>query len=85
MNPEGESESESGVPGVDGVSRSIDQQHRFADGASSGSIRLFSEVKPDGLLTGLKQEGRMAIGERLRRVANARLVGEGETPGENRA
>lgn len=73
-------ESESGVPGVDGVSLS-DVHIRLESDESASSHLLFPPRKL-GRLTGLKLEARMAMGERLRLVVYF-LLGEGDTTGEN--
>lgn len=74
-------ESESGVPGVEGVSRSL-EHIRLDRGESPSSQRRFPPRRRFGLLTGLKLEALMAIGDRLRRVVYF-LVGDGDTTGEN--
>ncbi|KAF9412253.1 hypothetical protein HW555_009196 [Spodoptera exigua] len=71
-------ESESGVPGVEGVS--LSEVHiRLESGESASSQRRL----PDsmfGRLTGLKLDARIAMGDKLRRVVYFR-VGEGDTTG----
>ena len=74
------SESESGVPGVDGVSRS--EVHIRLDSGESASSQRRLPGSMFGRLTGLKLDARMAIGDKLRRVVYFR-VGEGDTTGEN--
>lgn len=71
-------ESESGVPGVEGVSRPV--HIRLETGESPSSYRRFPVSRWVGRLTGLKLHG--AIGDRLRRVVYLR-VGDGDTTGEN--
>lgn len=74
------SESESGVPGVEGVRRSLVHM-RLDSGESASSQRRLPPTRL-GRLTGLKDDARMAIGDRLRRVVYLR-VGDGDTTGEN--
>lgn len=74
------SESESGVPGVEGVSLS-DVHIRLESGESASSQRRLPGSML-GRLTGLKLDARIAIGDKLRRVVYFR-VGEGDTTGEN--
>lgn len=78
-------ESESGVGGVEGVRRS--GQGRLLSGESASSPRrlLPSEgraLDDSDTETGLNEDARIAIGERLRRVVYLR-VGDGDTTGEN--
>lgn len=73
-------ESESGVPGVEGVRRS-DVHMRLDSGESASSQRRLPGSRL-GRLTGLKLDARIAMGERLRRVVYFR-VGDGDTTGEN--
>lgn len=73
-------ESESGVPGVEGVRRSV--HIRLDSGESSSSQRRLHGMIRVGRLTGLKLDCRIALGERLRRVVYLR-VGDGDTTGEN--
>lgn len=72
-------ESESGVPGVDGVSLPV-VHTLFGRGDSASSQRRLP-TRMFGL-TGLKLDGRIAMGERLLRVVYFR-VGDGDTTGEN--
>lgn len=76
-------ESESGVPGVEGVSLS-DVHMRFDSEVSESSQRRFP-TSTLGRLTGLKLDARSAMGDRLRLVVNLGCVrvGDGETTGEN--
>lgn len=71
-------ESESGVPGVEGVSLSV---HILLEIEESPSSHRLLPTRTLGR-TGLKEDARKAIGLRLRRVVNLR-VGDGETTGEN--
>lgn len=72
-------ESESGVPGVEGVRRSV---HILLGRGESGSSHRRLPASAPPRPTGLKLDARIAIGERLRRVVYFR-VGEGETTGGN--
>lgn len=73
-------ESESGVPGVEGVS--LSEVHIRLDRGESASSHRRLPDSMFGRLTGLKLDARIAIGDKLRRVVYFR-VGEGETTGEN--
>lgn len=74
-------ESESGVPGVEGVS--LSEVHiRLVLGESASSHRRLPHNKV-GRPTGLKLDARIWIGDKLRRVVYFR-VGDGDTTvGEN--
>lgn len=71
-------ESESGVPGVEGVSLSVHIRFDIEESPSSHR-RLPTNTLG---LTGLKEDARRAMGDKLRRVVNFR-VGDGDTTGEN--
>lgn len=64
-------ESESGVPGVEGVRRS-DVHMRFESGECGSSQRLLPDSAV-GRPTGLKLDARKGIGDRLRRVVYFRV------------
>lgn len=74
-------ESESGVPGVEGVN--LSEVHiRLGRGESASSHRRLP-INKFGRLTGLKLDARICMGDKLRRVVYFR-VGDGETTvGEN--
>lgn len=72
-------ESESGVPGVEGVN--LSDVHIRLDKGESISSHLRLPERWFGRLTGLKLDARiMIVGETLRRVVNVDfLVGDGDT------